>query len=135
MVGAMAGAYAGVSVLSSIGDYRGRKKADKALRKQADLTYETRMEQMRRRETQMRQQYGGAKTDIGAAGVTGGGTPSDYMRSMRNEFSKELDWMKRAADMERDAIKSGQTGGRSNFVGALGGAVRGLTGAYGIWRG
>lgn len=130
---------AGSAVLSGIGgalDFRGGKKGQDAAWDQASLTYDTRMEEIRRRESQQEKTMARGKGVAHSSGIkVEGSSTEQYLDTMQTEFAKELDWMRHAAQKEKKAIRKGAPGRGANLASSLGGVAQGLGRSFQLWQG
>ena len=129
------GVAAGAAALGGAMDFRGSKKAKDAAWKQADLTYETRMEQIRRVEKHQEQVMGRGKAVSAASGVrmTAEASTTQYLDSMQDEFSRQLQWARDATQKEHRAIRKGQPGMGAAGASALAGAMNNFGRMYSMW--
>ena len=102
----------GGSIASGISGIAGNKAAKRAAREQSELTYATRMEEMRRAEKQWEYDVGRAKAAGFASGtqVKSGGSTKAVINAMEREFVADMRWREFAAEKERKAIKRGVGG-------------------------
>lgn len=104
-------AIAGISAASSIfGGLSAKKKAKKAAKQQANLTFSQRMEELRRARLAAEQRIGYARAATGASNVQFSGTPQRYLNRMEEMAAYDQSWGYTAALKERTAIKRGAQG-------------------------
>lgn len=139
---------AGASIFGGISANSAAKKSAASQRElgrlnQKYIVSET-IEKERRTKAEQQQIQGQTRARIGASGLSGGATRTNYMQEMAAEHSKQLDWLHKSGydratiatwggNIAADAtLASGQAslfGGISSGIGALGSAHN--SGAFG----
>ena len=115
-----AAAAAGISIASTLfgvgAGLKAEKDAKKAVQRQADLTYQTRLEEMRRTGRDQEQVIGYNRAAIGASNIQFSGSAAQYLKGIQSEFARDLAWQRNAAAKEREAILAGAPGSSSSFA-------------------
>lgn len=102
---AVAGVASGIA-----GGLSARSKAKDAARHQARLTYQQRMEEIRRQKKQNEFDYGMGVAAVGASNLQFSGSSRAYLRAMKMEQMRQVAWAEQAARQERRAIRKGAAG-------------------------
>lgn len=108
-----------------------QKKVDKA---QTELSYQSNLEDIRRREFQQEQTKGKAKAFSEDAGVlhTGGSTAQTFLDTMASEFDKEISFMRQYAEQAKSlGMKQASLNAQMGAFNALAGGVE----TYSILKG
>lgn len=117
---AATGAAIGGSLLSGISGLTGNRRAKKAARRQADLTFmQRRMEREQLQRTQSRI-MGENRARVFASNLQMSGSPRDVVNDVQSEFLRDLNDRYNAALSERNAIRAG---GRGNDAAVIGGTA------------
>ena len=106
----------GSSVLGGIAGSSAQKKAKRAAKKQAELTYRTRMEELRRRADEQEGILGYNRAAIGASNILFSGSAQRAYEDTETQFARERFWMRDAAKLERAAIRDGAPGAAQAFA-------------------
>lgn len=129
---------AGASLLSGAAGFFGAKSANKAARKaarlQANLTFEQRMEELRRGDLERAYTLGSVKARAAASGVEREGTPGEYVDFIDLELNKQRNFQRKAMYQERKAIREGAPGKSSGNLEAASSLLSGISGAVSIWK-
>ena len=105
---AIAAGAAVVGVGASIfGQKKAAKDAEKALEKQAQFTFFTRMEEIRRAQLEQKQVLGENKARIYASNILFSGSAKESLMDVQQQFAQDISWRRKAANLEQEAIKSG----------------------------
>lgn len=115
----------GSSVLGMKSERDANKRAREAARAQANLTYQTRQEEMRRTRREADQVVGFNRAAIGASNLLFSGSSRNVLRDVQDEFNRDLDWRRRAAEKEKRAIAMGAPGSSADMA-ALGRGFAGI---------
>jgi hypothetical protein len=108
---------AGVSAASSIfGGLSAGKKAKKAAKQQANLTFSQRMEELRRARQAAEQRIGYGRAATGASNVMFSGTPQNYLNAMTALMEQDQSMGRASAIQERKAIRAGASGVGSGMI-------------------
>jgi hypothetical protein len=108
-----------------------QKKVDKAA---AELTYQSTLEDIRRREFEQEQTKGAAKAFSEASGVlhSGGSSAQQFLDTMATEFRKELKFMRDYANRARElGLKEASLRAQTGAFNALSGGLQ----TYSIFKG
>lgn len=105
----------GASLLGGASAAKSNRQAREAARLQSNLMYEQRQEEIRRTILEQNQLIGRNRAAIGASNITFQGSSQQVLRGIQAEFAKDIDWRRRAADMERTAIRKGAPGAAANW--------------------
>lgn len=108
-----------------------QKKAEKA---QAELSYRSNLEDIRRREFDQMQTKGKAKAFSENAGVlhSGGSTAQQFLDTMASEFDKEISFMRQYAEQAKSlGMKQAQLNAQMGAFNAVAGGFE----TYSIMRG
>lgn len=129
-----AGLAIGGSILGARAAQSANREAREAAFTQADLTYDTRMEEIRRMRLEQTYVESLTRARIAASGVEAGGTPALYENYLRSENVRQLDWARKSADQERKAIRQGAPGKGGANLQAASQLLQGVTSAIGLWN-
>lgn len=106
-----------------MGLYSGRQAksaARKQARREANVYYKTAQENIRRLDRTQKQNEGAVLAGIGASGFTMSGTQLQYANDVSREQKQQLDWEKRAAELNRQSIlKGGKAQGDSLYQASI----------------
>lgn len=123
-------AIAGISAAASIfGGLSAKKKAKKAAKEQAKLTFSQRMEELRRARQSAEQRIGYGRAATGASNVTFSGTPQNYLNAMTALMEQDQSMGLASAIQERKAIRAGASGAGSNLIAQGAGDLLGIAAA------
>ena len=127
-----------MSAIGTAGSMFGTARRDRAVQKtankQADLTYSTRLEEMRRAQLADTKTLGEARAGINASGIHMSGSPETFYNSMQNEMQRQMNWSRKAAEKERIAIKSGAPGAGATGAAMLGQLASGVAQGIQVWQ-
>lgn len=106
---------AAVSAVTSIaGGISGKKAAEKAGERQANIIEQTAAENRRRRELDLQNQLGGITAAIGASNIQMSGSSKKYKNVFESSYRSEMAWDKQKARLEaRAARKGGASAGQA----------------------
>jgi hypothetical protein len=107
--------WAAVGTALSIGVSSGlssNKKAREAAKLQSELTYEQRMEEIRRLKQEQDYALGANRAAAFASGVrlTGTSSTQRFLTQMQSDFARDIGFRRRAATLEKNAIRKGASG-------------------------
>jgi hypothetical protein len=107
----------GSSILGMAGGLSGQKKAKDAAKKQAELTYIQRMEEIRKLRQQQQVVVGENVARAYASGVRvqKGGSTARFLNQVQSDFAADLNYRRGSAKLEREAIRKGAPGQGSAF--------------------
>ena len=105
-----------------------------AIRAQAKLTYQQRVEEIRRSKIEQQKVLGYNRAAVGASNLQMSGSPQRSINKLQEQFAQDIKWREKAAVKERKAIRSGAPGGTANFAAgarAAGSIANTVMGAWG----
>lgn len=112
-----AGISIGSSLLGVAGGLSSQGDAKEAAKKQAELTYIQRMEEIRRLKQEQQTVMGENAARAYASGVRvkKGGSTARFLNQVQSDFAADINFRRGSAKMERNAIKAGAPGSGSAF--------------------
>lgn len=125
---------AAIGIATSIFGGSSASSERKLAKDQATYDYLAAQEEIRRREFEQGQIEGEARVGIGASGVrnTNGSSPSEFLGTMIDEFTKEIEWMKEWAQFNRDSgMKSANIRYKSGIMNSI---VNGINTGMSVYR-
>lgn len=132
-----AGVSIGSSLLGMASGLSANSDARDAAKKQSQLTYFQRQNEIRQIQKQQDQIVGGNVAKVFAGNLQMSGSPRNFVKQVQNDFSQELAFRRTAARLERDAIKSNAPGLGSdigvvaNGISNIGSSILGYNSAKG----
>ena len=129
---------AGAAVLSGVAGAFGAKKANKAQRRaaklQAAVTFDQRMEEIRRLSLEQDYTEGLVTASAAASGVEAQGSPTAYLKYVKREHGRRKQYAIKAARDERFAIEQGAPGSTSGNLQAASHLLSGISSAVGMYK-
>lgn len=119
-------------VMGAFGAKSANKQARKAARLQSDLTFDQRMEELRRLSFEQDYTEGLATARVAASGVENQGSPTAYLDYIRGEHGKRFQYARRQAYAEKKAIREGAPSGSAGNLQAASSLLSGITAGFGM---
>jgi len=125
---------AAVGIGKLFGGLFGSGKQKKIDKRQAELSYKSNLEDIRRRKFDQDQTLGQSTLQVEASGVrqTGGSTAQRFLDVMADEFKKELGFMQQYADEARQlGLKQAKLNYQTGVLNAVTGGIQSYVGLKG----